>query len=299
MSSVLLVLVVVLVLTGLIFGIIALLSGEDPGLAPVEPDGRALPLPANRSLGEADLKAVKFDTAIRGYRMVQVDRALRRTAYDLGYKDEMIAVLEAEVIALREGRTEDADLLRKAREAASDTTQAGPAHGPMAVDEPPAPEAEPGHSQIGEPAAAEAGAEYAGAEPARAEPARAEPARAEPPVAEPLGSEPAEAEPAGTSTGAVNTETSTGAVNTETSTGAVNTETDPGEVGQPQDSPSHRGPAEDSAGAAAEPADAAQHTEADQPTEPVPPSEAPPPSDVPPPSEAESPAVESERSARA
>ena len=124
MSSLLLVLVVVLVLAGLIFGVIALLSGEDPGLGPVEPDGRALPLPASRSLAEADLKAVKFDTAIRGYRMTQVDRALRRTAYDIGYKDEMIAVLEAEVIALREGRTEDADLLRKAREAASDTTSA-------------------------------------------------------------------------------------------------------------------------------------------------------------------------------
>ncbi len=124
MSSLLLVLVVVLVLAGLIFGVIALLSGEDQGLGPVEPDGRALPLPANRSLAEADLKGVKFDTAVRGYRMTQVDRALRRTAYDIGYKDEMIAVLEAEVIALREGRTEDADLLRKAREAASDTTPA-------------------------------------------------------------------------------------------------------------------------------------------------------------------------------
>ena len=135
MSSLLLVLVVVLVLAGLIFGVIALLSGEDPGLGPVEPDGRALPLPASRSLAEADLKAVKFDTAIRGYRMTQVDRALRRTAYDIGYKDEMIAVLEAEVIALREGRTEDADLLRKAREAASDTTSAAGSPSPGPVDE--------------------------------------------------------------------------------------------------------------------------------------------------------------------
>jgi len=56
-----------------------------------------------------------------------VDRMLRRTAYDLGYKDEMIAVLEAEVIALREGRREDADLLEKAREAASSPLPAGQA----------------------------------------------------------------------------------------------------------------------------------------------------------------------------
>jgi DivIVA domain-containing protein len=68
---------------------------------------------------EHDLKAVRFDVGLRGYRMAQVDRVLRRTAYDIGYKDEMIAVLEAEVTALREGRAEDAELLRKAREAAA------------------------------------------------------------------------------------------------------------------------------------------------------------------------------------
>ena len=119
MATVLLVCVVILVVAALVFGIVSLLTGEDPGLAPVEPDGRALPLPNHRSLTESDLKAVRFDVTLRGYRMAQVDRALRRTAYDVGYKDEMIAVLEAEVAALREGRLEDADLLRKAREAAA------------------------------------------------------------------------------------------------------------------------------------------------------------------------------------
>jgi DivIVA domain-containing protein len=119
MATVLLVCVVILVIAALVFGIVSLLTGEDPGLAPVEPDGRALPLPNHRSLTESDLKAVRFDLALRGYRMAQVDRALRRTAYDIGYKDEMIAVLEAEVAALREGRVEDADMLRKAREAAA------------------------------------------------------------------------------------------------------------------------------------------------------------------------------------
>lgn len=119
MATLLLVLVVVLVIGGLVFGVVSLLSGDDPGLAPAEPDGRARPLPNDRSLHEEDLKEVRFDVGLRGYRMAQVDRMLRRTAYDLGYKDEMIAVLEAEVIALREGRREDAELLRKARESAS------------------------------------------------------------------------------------------------------------------------------------------------------------------------------------
>jgi len=116
MATILLVLVVVLVVAGLVYGVVALLSGDDPGMWPVDPDGVARPLPHDRSLREQDLSNLRFDVAFRGYRMAQVDRALRRTAYDLGYKDEMIAVLEAEVAALREGRMEDAELLRKARE---------------------------------------------------------------------------------------------------------------------------------------------------------------------------------------
>lgn len=126
MGTVLLVLVVVLVVAALIFGVVSLLTGEDPGLGAAEPDGRAAPLPNNRSLTEDDIKTVRFDVTWRGYRMSQVDRILRRTAYDIGYKNEMIAVLEAEVVALREGRAEDADLLRKAREAAANTNPTAP-----------------------------------------------------------------------------------------------------------------------------------------------------------------------------
>jgi DivIVA domain-containing protein len=101
-----------------------------------EPDGRAVPLPNARSLTEFDLKALRFDVGLRGYRMAQVDRALRRTAYDLGYKDEMIAVLEAEVAALREGRAEDAELLRTARESASGPEPVGPADATTAGADP-------------------------------------------------------------------------------------------------------------------------------------------------------------------
>ena len=124
MATVLLVLVVVLVVAALVYGVVSLLAGDDPGLGAVEPDGRAEPLPNNRSLTELDLKTVKFDVGWRGYRMAQVDRVLRRTAYDVGYKDEMIAVLEAEVAALRDGRREDAELLRKARESAANPAPA-------------------------------------------------------------------------------------------------------------------------------------------------------------------------------
>jgi DivIVA domain-containing protein len=142
-ATLLLILVVVLVAGGLVFGIITLLSGDDPGLSPVDADDRARPLPNNRSLTEDDLKGVRFDLALRGYRMAQVDRVLRRTAYDVGYKDEMIAVLEAEVNALREGRREDADLLRKARESAASPGPTPPAGTLVPSAEPDAQPAEP------------------------------------------------------------------------------------------------------------------------------------------------------------
>jgi DivIVA domain-containing protein len=93
-------------------------TGNDRGLDPEEPDGRAVPLPGDRPLVESDISSARFDTVARGYRMVQVDAALRRAAYDIGYKQELIDVLEAEVVALRDGRGEDADALRQARESA-------------------------------------------------------------------------------------------------------------------------------------------------------------------------------------
>ncbi|MGC4777172.1 DivIVA domain-containing protein [Micromonospora chalcea] len=121
MGEVLLLLVVALTVAAVVFGVTVLVSGKDPGLTPAEPDGRAVPLPGSRPLDESDVTGVRFDTALRGYRMAQVDSALRRAAYDIGYKSELISVLEAENAALRDGRTEDADALRRAREEAAET----------------------------------------------------------------------------------------------------------------------------------------------------------------------------------
>ncbi|MGN9911851.1 DivIVA domain-containing protein [Phytohabitans sp. LJ34] len=118
MGQVLLLVVVALTVAAVVFGVTVLVTGGDSGLGTAEPDGRAVPLPGTRPLMEADVSAVRFDTTVRGYRMAQVDQALRRAAYDIGYKDELIGVLEAEVTALREGRATDADALRRAREAA-------------------------------------------------------------------------------------------------------------------------------------------------------------------------------------
>ncbi|AGL21142.1 DivIVA domain-containing protein [Actinoplanes sp. N902-109] len=132
MGQLLLFIVVALVVAAIVFGVTVMVSGGDPGLTTVEPDGRALPLPNDRPLGEDDVFRARFDTAFRGYRMAQVDQALQRAAYDIGYKTELIGVLEAEVTALREGRTADADVLRRAREAAVAPAMA-PATAPAAV----------------------------------------------------------------------------------------------------------------------------------------------------------------------
>ncbi|WP_406074751.1 DivIVA domain-containing protein [Micromonospora sp. NBC_01638] len=139
MGQLLLLLVVALTVAAVIFGVTVLVSGRDPGLVPAEPDSLAVALPGTRPLRESDVGAVRFDTGLRGYRMAQVDQAMRRAAYDIGYKSELIDVLESEVIALREGRTDDADLLRQAREqSASKATNADAAEpgvaGPLADD---------------------------------------------------------------------------------------------------------------------------------------------------------------------
>ncbi|GAA1648210.1 DivIVA domain-containing protein [Catellatospora bangladeshensis] len=118
MDNVLLLIVVALTVGAVVFGVMTLVTGGDPGLAPAEPDERATPLPADRPLVEGDVSRVTFDPTWRGYRMAQVDQTLRRLAYDIGYKSELIQVLEAEVTALREGRVDDADTLARARASA-------------------------------------------------------------------------------------------------------------------------------------------------------------------------------------
>ncbi|MET8360013.1 DivIVA domain-containing protein [Micromonospora sp. NPDC005171] len=136
MGQLLLLLVVALTVAAVIFGVTVLVSGRDPGLAPAEPDSQAVALPGTRPLRESDVGAVRFDTGLRGYRMDQVDQALRRAAYDIGYKSELIGVLESEVIALREGRTDDADVLRQAREQSTSKVTTADAAKPGTAAEP-------------------------------------------------------------------------------------------------------------------------------------------------------------------
>ena len=132
----LLLLIAAVVVAGIAYTVVWIFTGGEEGLAPSEPDGRAVPLPGTRPLEERDIIDTRFDTALRGYRMAQVDAALRRTAYDVGYKQELIDVLEAEVEALRAGRRSDADRLRAARlSALAGTDSAGGGRHAVDTDE--------------------------------------------------------------------------------------------------------------------------------------------------------------------
>lgn len=131
-----LLLVIAVTVGAVVFGVMTLVTGGDPGLRPAEPDSRARPLPGDRPLLEGDVGKATFDTAWRGYRMDQVDQTLRRLAYDIGYKTELIQVLEAEIGALREGRLEDADTLAHARLASLGGVQPGAESEPELEQEP-------------------------------------------------------------------------------------------------------------------------------------------------------------------
>jgi DivIVA domain-containing protein len=175
MGQLLLFVVVALVVAAIVFGVTVMLGGGDSGLTPAEPDGQALPLPSDRPLGEEDIIRTRFDTAFRGYRMAQVDQALQRAAYDIGYKGELIGVLEAEVLARREGRLAAADVLRRAREAAIAPPAAEvPDDAPVAAT---SPSSSPSASAAASPAASSANSPaISPAAPASAEAAGSEPA---------------------------------------------------------------------------------------------------------------------------
>lgn len=136
MAHLLLLLIAALIVGAIAYGVTWVVTGRDNGLDPEEPDGRAVPLPITRPLTESDIQGVRFDVTLRGYRMDQVDAALRRSSYDLGYKDELIEVLEAELAAIRAGRTAEAEQLRVARESSQPPGRPTASPGPTGTRDP-------------------------------------------------------------------------------------------------------------------------------------------------------------------
>lgn len=88
--------VTVLALIGVVlvlFAAAVLSTRRGPILADAPPDAVYPDLPPG-PLQPEDVAAVRFDMALRGYRMSEVDEVLHRLAGDLRARDERIAALE-------------------------------------------------------------------------------------------------------------------------------------------------------------------------------------------------------------
>jgi DivIVA domain-containing protein len=70
----------------LIGGIAVVAAGQGESLAPAETDEPRPRLPERRLEGD-DLRAVRFSTAFRGYRAVEVDALLARLAEELDERE--------------------------------------------------------------------------------------------------------------------------------------------------------------------------------------------------------------------
>ena len=91
------------------FSIVVWATGEDT-LLDTNPAGAPPGLGDGEPVSEAAVAAVKFDTGLRGYRTDQVDAALHRLAWELGRKDEQLAVLRAKLDGTYEEPVEEEPL---------------------------------------------------------------------------------------------------------------------------------------------------------------------------------------------
>lgn len=101
------------------FSIVVWATGRDT-LLDLAPAGAPLGLGEGEPVDESAVASVKFDTGLRGYRTEQVDAALSRLAWEIGRRDEMLAVLQSKL----DGAA-DTDALPLAEEAPSDGDDAG------------------------------------------------------------------------------------------------------------------------------------------------------------------------------
>lgn len=93
---------------------LAVVGGGDNAVLP-EAEGERLqdPLPADRPVNRADVEALRFPVAVRGYRMADVDDALGRLSAEIAEQDARIADLES---ALAGARSTTVTSLRKPEE---------------------------------------------------------------------------------------------------------------------------------------------------------------------------------------
>jgi DivIVA domain-containing protein len=93
---------------------LAVVGGGESAALPEAPAERLQdPLPADRPVNRADVEALRFPVAVRGYRMVDVDDALSRLSAEIAERDARIADLES---ALAGARAATMTSLRKPEE---------------------------------------------------------------------------------------------------------------------------------------------------------------------------------------
>lgn len=70
-------------------------GGENGPLPEAAPERLRDPLPPDRPVDRADVEALRFPLAVRGYRMADVDDALSRLGAELAERDARITELES------------------------------------------------------------------------------------------------------------------------------------------------------------------------------------------------------------
>ncbi|WP_344858889.1 DivIVA domain-containing protein [Amycolatopsis ultiminotia] len=94
MTTALIYLVVVLLVAAVVFLLAAVVFGRGEELAPLPPGSSPTRLPAEDITGD-DLRKVRFQLVLRGYKMSEVDWVLRRLGSEVDELRAQVARLEA------------------------------------------------------------------------------------------------------------------------------------------------------------------------------------------------------------
>ncbi len=87
-------LVVMIVVAAVVFLFASLVFGRGEEMAPLPPGATPTRLPEEGVTGD-DVRALRFSQAVRGYKMAEVDWALRRLAEELDQLRARVGELEA------------------------------------------------------------------------------------------------------------------------------------------------------------------------------------------------------------
>lgn len=94
MTTVLLYLVVMMLVAAVVFLLVSVVFGRGEELPALPPGASPTRLPASDVTGD-DLRAVRFQLVLRGYKMTEVDWVLRRVGDELDGLRARVAELEA------------------------------------------------------------------------------------------------------------------------------------------------------------------------------------------------------------